>query len=49
VTVAEFCRAVFEETDERPVDVAEPEEAEVEGGDEFLVPGLKPVSLVYER
>jgi len=29
VTVAEFLRAVFEETDQGPVDVAEAEEAEV--------------------
>jgi hypothetical protein len=45
--IAEFSRAVFEQTDERPVDVAEAEEAEVEAGDGFLARGLKPVSF-YE-
>jgi hypothetical protein len=51
VTVAEFRRAVGEKLDERPVDVAEAEEAEVEGGDRVLVVqliaevprGLKPI------
>jgi len=42
VAVAEFLGAVFEETDERPVDVAEAEEAEVVGADGFLARGLKP-------
>ncbi len=36
VAVAEFLGAVFEETDQRPVDVAETEEAEVVGGDGVL-------------
>jgi hypothetical protein len=42
VVVAEFLGAVFEEADERPVNVAEAEEAEVVGGDDSLARGLKP-------
>jgi hypothetical protein len=41
VAVAEFLRAVFQETDQCPVDVAEAEEAEVEGAD-WIPQGLKP-------
>jgi hypothetical protein len=48
VAVAEFCGAVFEEADQRPVDIAEAEEAEVVSGDGFLAWGLKPVSF-FER
>jgi len=33
VALAEFLRAVFEEANERPVDIAEAEEAEVEWAD----------------
>jgi hypothetical protein len=41
VAVAEFVRAVFEQTDQRPVDVSEAEEAEVEVANRsFLVQGL---------
>jgi len=39
VTVAEFLGAVFKETDQRPVDVAKAEEAEVEGADGVLAGG----------
>jgi len=42
VALAEFLRAVFEEADERPVDIAEAEEAKVVGGDGFLAQGLSP-------
>jgi hypothetical protein len=45
VAIAEFLRAVFEEADERPVDIAEAEEAEVVGGDGFLAPGLSPIDF----
>ena len=37
MAVAEFLRAVFEEADQRPVDVAEAEEAEVVGADGSLL------------
>jgi hypothetical protein len=41
--LAEFIGAVVEKTDERPVDVAEAEKAEIEGADGvFPAQGLKP-------
>ena len=48
VALAEFLRAVFEQTDERPVDVAEAEKAEVVSADRFLARGLE-ARLIYER
>jgi hypothetical protein len=45
VAVAEFLCAVCEEADERPVDIAEAEEAEVVGADE-IPQGLKPDRFV---
>ena len=42
VAIAQFLGTIFEETDEGPVDVAEAEEAEIVGMDDFLAQGLKP-------
>jgi hypothetical protein len=45
VACAEFVGTIFEQADERAVDVAEAEEAEVIGADRAS-PGLKPLLFV---
>jgi hypothetical protein len=41
VPLAQFLRAIFEEPDEGPIDVAEAEEAEVKGADGILLDGVQ--------
>jgi hypothetical protein len=47
VAIAQFLGAIFEEADQGPVDVAEAEEAEVVGTDDFLAQGLKPDAFLW--
>ena len=42
MAIAEFLRALFEQADERPIHVAESEEAEVVSVNAVLAQGLKP-------